>query len=103
MNRSSDSLFTFSMYKSDETSFVKYLLLIATLTLSLLAGTASVADDRERDVLGVWKTQVNEKGSYIHVDILECEGGKLCGTIIDAFRKGDVKVEDYPHLSLIHI
>lgn len=97
MNRSSNTLSTFSSFKAGEASVAARLLFVISLSLSLLAGTALAADEKERDVLGVWKTAVNDKGSYIHVDIQECEGGKLCGTIVDAFRKGDVKVEDYEH------
>jgi len=90
MHRFCKFLSTFSSNKAGKVSIAKRLFFVASLTLS-------PADEKERDVLGVWKTAVNEKGSYIHVDIQECDGGKLCGTIIDAFRKGDVKVEDYPH------
>jgi len=91
MNRSNEF---FSILKMGETSLLKNVLVVVGLSLSLLTSVVFAADD---DVRGVWKTQVNDKGSYIHVDIQECDGNKLCGTIVDAFRKGDVKVDDYPH------
>lgn len=37
------------------------------------------------DVFGVWKSQPNEDGAYIHVRIAPCseDAGKVCGTITE--------------------
>ena len=66
-----------------------FLWLVAVLIAAPLAASA----DAER-VLGIWKTQPNDEGSYLHVEIHACEN-KLCGTILNAFRKGDELIEDY--------
>ncbi len=63
------------------------------LAFFVLANVSS-ALAKDSDVLGVWRTQTNDEGSYLHVEIKQCEKN-LCGTIIEAFRKGDEKIEDY--------
>lgn len=69
--------------------------LVSGVTVMLLFyGVVTSVFANDSDVLGVWRTQTNDEGSYLHVEIKKCEK-KLCGTIIEAFRKGDEKVEDY--------
>ncbi|MEL6958947.1 MAG: DUF2147 domain-containing protein [Pseudomonadota bacterium] len=34
-------------------------------------------------VLGSWRTETGETGGYVIVEMAECNGGKICGTITD--------------------
>ncbi|MEM7211150.1 MAG: DUF2147 domain-containing protein [Pseudomonadota bacterium] len=49
------------------------------------------------DVLGVWKSQINDEGNYLHVEMAPCaaDAKLVCGTIIKAENvdpaKGDKK------------
>ena len=49
---------------------------------ALLASNALASD-----VFGLWKSEVNDEGGYIHVEIGPCasDGAKVCGIIKDAF------------------
>ena len=66
--------------------FIAALSLVATVTSALA---------QDSDVLGLWRTQTNDESSNIHVDIRRCDSNKFCGVIIEAFRKGDEKIENY--------
>lgn len=45
------------------------------------------------DAKGVWQSQSNEDGGFIHVELAPCssDAGKLCGTIIDAQNEDPAK------------
>ncbi|MHA7873859.1 DUF2147 domain-containing protein [Roseivivax sp.] len=45
-----------------------------------LSATAAFADP----ILGTWKTEVDD-GSYAHIGLVSCNGGKICGTIDRTF------------------
>ena len=46
---------------------------------------------------GVWATEANDEGSYLHVEIKPC-GDRLCGHIIDAKNAAGESNADYAHL-----
>jgi uncharacterized protein (DUF2147 family) len=50
-----------------------------------------------QDVTGVWKTEANDEGSYLEVEIAPC-GEALCGTIIGAKNVSGTVNETYEHL-----
>ena len=62
-----------------------------------LAGTLISAPVFASDVFGIWKSQVNDEGNYIHVEMAPCAGNAslVCGTIVKAENvdpaKGDKK------------
>ena len=47
------------------------------------------------DAKGVWQSEPNDEGSYIHVEVAPCasDAGKLCGTIIDARNADPAKTD----------
>ena len=61
--------------------------------LVLLAGPALA-----NDVFGVWQSQKNDEGKYLHIKIHACEkdANKVCGTIIQALGGADPKVVGKP-------
>ena len=67
---------------------------IAALTL---AGLVISAPAFASDVFGTWKSEVNDEGNYIHVEMAPCasNGSLVCGTIVKAENvdpaKGDKK------------
>lgn len=67
----------------------------ALLTAGMLglAGGAALADP----VAGLWKTQANEEGGYLHVNVSPC-GAAMCGTIKAAFNAKGTQSSDYEHL-----
>ena len=67
-------------------------LCVAVLIGFPLSGISQSGDS----ALGVWKTQTNDEGSYLYVEIKPCDES-LCGYIIEAYRKGDEKIHDYPN------
>ena len=56
--------------------------LATAAAVALLAGTAQA-----NDVFGIWQSQKNDEGKYLHIKVHACEsdGGKVCGTIVGAF------------------
>lgn len=48
------------------------------------------------DPSGVWKTEPNDEGSYLKVEIGPC-GEKLCGVILGGFRADGSENADYEH------
>lgn len=50
-----------------------------------LAATPGLA--QASDVFGVWQSEPNDEGAYIHVEVTPCaaDADRVCGTIIDAF------------------
>lgn len=70
--------------------------LVVALSVAIsLMGINTSALAQDSDVLGLWRTQTNDEGSYLHVDIRRCDSNQFCGVIIEAFRKGDEKIENY--------
>ncbi len=69
---------------------MKYLSLSAA-ALALFATTASA------EVAGLWKTQANDEGSYLVVEIGPC-GDKTCGVIVAAKNKEGVADAAYKNL-----
>lgn len=65
------------------------------IAAAAVAFTASGA--LAQDVLGIWKTEANDEGSYLEVDIQPC-GANLCGTIIAAKNKEGVADPAYANL-----
>ncbi len=57
------------------------------LAMALVAGQAMA-----NDVYGIWKSEPNEKGAFIHVEVGPCDAApaKVCGRIIEAIN-GDPK------------
>jgi uncharacterized protein (DUF2147 family) len=62
-------------------------MLLATLTLAALALPAA-ADP----VLGTYKTEPGDTGSYAHVEIYQCEA-EICGVIRKAFNGAGQQIE----------
>ena len=67
---------------------------IAALTLAgIIVSTPAFASD----VFGIWQSQVNDEGNFIHVEMAPCasNGSLICGTIVKAANvdpaKGDKK------------
>ena len=67
---------------------------VFALTLAgIIVATPSLASD----VLGTWKSQVNDEGNFIHVEMAPCASNAalVCGTIVKAENvdpaKGDKK------------
>lgn len=56
-------------------------LIILTAALTLMTGLAHA-----NDVFGIWQTQKNDDGKYLHVKVHACaaDAGKVCGTIESA-------------------
>ncbi len=75
------------------TVIIRPFLFVMSLVTVFCLSSLSVSANEER-IFGVWKTQVNDEGSYLHVEIHPCED-KVCGTILNLFRKGDKVDEDY--------
>lgn len=50
-----------------------------------------------QDVLGVWKTEANDEGSYLEVEIAPC-GEALCGTIVGAKNTSGTSNDTYENL-----
>ena len=46
-----------------------------------LAGALFATPTFAADVIGVWRTETNDKGAYLHVQMYAC-GGNICGRII---------------------
>ena len=69
------------------------LILAAAVASLALAPSLALAGDPS----GLWKTQPNDEGSYLHVRVAPC-GGKICGTIETAHTKNGESRSDYPHL-----
>ncbi len=67
---------------------------IAALTL---AGIIVSSPAFASDVLGIWQSQINDEGNFIHVEMAPCasNGNLICGTIVKAENvdpdKGDKK------------
>ncbi|MEM7441668.1 MAG: DUF2147 domain-containing protein [Pseudomonadota bacterium] len=56
--------------------------------VALAAGLALMANSAfANDVYGVWKSEPNDEGGYIHVEIGACadDAAKVCGKILEAF------------------
>lgn len=49
------------------------------------------------DPTGLWRTEVNDEGSFLVVDVAPC-GDKVCGTIVKAANISGAVSEDYEHL-----
>ena len=58
----------------------KLMLMVAS---AALFSTTAVAND----VFGIWQTQKNDEGKYLHIKVHACESdaGKVCGTIVGAY------------------
>ena len=56
-------------------------------------------------VNGVYQTQPNEEGSYLHVEVSDCADNKdhTCGTILAAYNSEGEANEDYEHLGKLMI
>lgn len=76
---------------------IRHILSLCLCVVVLLGFPLSSFSQSSESVAGVWKTQTNDEGSYLHVEIKPCDN-KLCGYIIEAFRKGDEKIHDYPNV-----
>ena len=48
----------------------------------LAVGTLGAAPALAKSVYGVWQSQPNAKGAYVHVRVTRCGAGSLCGTIV---------------------
>lgn len=70
---------------------MKRLILIATAFAFSATGAFA------QDVLGVWKTEANDEGGYLEVEIAPC-GDALCGTILGAKNISGEISDDYEHL-----
>ena len=57
--------------------------ILGLATACALFATSATASD----VFGIWKSEVNDTGGFIHVEIGPCasDGAKVCGIIKDAF------------------
>lgn len=64
----------------------------ALAAICLTAGAAAASD-----ATGVWKTEANDEGSYLEVDIQPC-GENLCGTIVAAKSADGAANSGYEHL-----
>ncbi|MEM9060065.1 MAG: DUF2147 domain-containing protein [Pseudomonadota bacterium] len=51
-----------------------------------LCGLMLAAPAQASDVLGVWQSETNDEGNYVHVEMAPCasDGALICGTIIEA-------------------
>lgn len=67
------------------------------LTLAAAALTLAPALALAGDPTGLWKTEANDEGNYIHVRVAAC-GDKICGTIESAHQKDGTASSDYPHI-----
>jgi len=67
---------------------MKYLLTAACLTLGTVASA--------QDITGIWQTEANDEGSFLHVSFAPC-GDKVCGTIGRAFNKDLEAAPNYEH------
>ncbi len=69
--------------------------LILGIAMLSLAATAAGAEG----VNGVWKTEADDDGGYLHVTVAPCESdaAKTCGKITEAFTK-DGPDRAYPNL-----
>lgn len=68
--------------------------------LATAASLALIATAAHAGVNGVYKTQSNDNGSYLTVDIMPCEddASLTCGFIKGAFDKNDDTVEGYENI-----
>ena len=57
-------------------------IILAVTAAFLMAGPAQA-----NDVFGVWQSQKNDEGKYLHIEVHACkdDAGKVCGTIVGAF------------------
>ncbi|QIE56995.1 DUF2147 domain-containing protein [Pikeienuella piscinae] len=65
---------------------------VAALIAALTSAAAATADPT-----GLWKTEANDEGSYLVVDIGPC-ADRLCGVIVDARDKAGISRESYENL-----
>jgi len=67
------------------------------MRILILAAAAAVLSTSAfaNDVFGLWKSEVNDEGGFIHVEIGPCasDGGKICGVIKDAFNEDPAKLD----------
>jgi len=71
--------------------------LVATVIVASCLFASSQIMAADSDVLGLWRTESNDEGSYLHVEIQKCEK-KLCGTIVNAYGKDDQEREGYENI-----
>jgi len=62
---------------------------------SMIVGSSLLA--QEPGAIGKWKTESNDEGSYLVVEIERC-GENLCGNILEAFNKSGEANGEYEHL-----
>lgn len=68
-----------------------------TILSAAAALTLSVTGAFAQDTLGIWKTEANDEGNYLEVEIAPC-GGALCGTIVGAKNTSGTNNDTYEHL-----
>ena len=68
--------------------------------LMLIAASAALFSTTAlaNDVFGVWQTQKNDEGKYLHIKVHACDSdaGKVCGTILSAHGGADPTVVGKP-------
>ena len=57
---------------------------LLTLITALALGSAPAMAN---DVFGIWQSEKNDEGKYIHIEVHACksDAAKVCGTIVAAF------------------
>ena len=68
------------------------------IILSAAAAVLLAAPAHANDVFGVWQSQKNDEGKYLHIKVHACESdaSKVCGTILSAHGGADPKVVGKP-------
>ena len=56
----------------------------------------STTPPTRNDVLGLWKVDVGEDGSYAYVDLQPCSN-EICGTLIDVYNRYDERLGNNPN------
>lgn len=61
-----------------------------------LAAFLMATGAQAQDISGVWQTNANDEGAFLHVTMEPC-GDKVCGSISGAFNKELERAPDYEH------